>query len=744
MESRVKQWATFSANGHLPRDANGDEKTDYSRWRLFDNQGRQSWRYLESDDEVEKWHQTVYDKHYLGLDTGLPDLPKAQTPLQATHAAVSYLSQLQLPSGSWGSESAGPLMLLPCAVISLYVTGSPIPPAYAVEIKRYVFSRQRVQDGGWGWHVEGESSAIGTVLNYVVLRLLGASPDDDRLVKARVLLHSYGGATHVPGIAKFWLSVLGVMEWECVNPFLPEFWLSSESDPTHPSKWYIQTRTNFASLSYVWSKKWTFAGDATTQQLRTELYRQQPYEIINFAAHRTSLAEVDNVHPKWWLVRLLNWLTVVLYIPFMRRATTVESAEKRAWQLIKAEDKNSEYIGLSVISNAVNLIACLIHDGGDDSEGVRAHRETLLRHFWMTADGMTCNVSDGTQAWDTSLVVQAMAAAGAAEQSKHQPTLLRAHAFLEDHQLRENVSEQEKCYRQHRRGGWPWSTRWQGYVISECTAEGLRAILDLQEGHRLDVNASSEAKSKIIPPDRLQDSVDCLLNLQNDTGGFGIWDKRQGSHKLAWLEMGEFAGKSMVTLDFVECTAEAISALASFAKFYPKYRAGDVEDARRRGIDLIKGSQKPSGGWYAQWGICFAYGGMFALEALALAGETYSNSESSRRGCDFLVSKQKEDGGWGESYLSLREDEYVQHEKSQVVQTAWVCLGLMHARYPDKEPVKRGLRIIMSRQQSKGQWLQEGPEGGIEHGVMTFANYKLFWPLRALAEYVRIYGNDEL
>ncbi|KAI0202488.1 oxidosqualene:lanosterol cyclase [Astrocystis sublimbata] len=741
MGNQFKKEASSSANGQWHRDANGDEKTDYSRWRLFDDQGRQSWRYLESDEEMKKWPQTVYDKHYLGLDTGLPD-HKAQTPLQAVQAAMSYLSQLQLPSGSWGSESAGPLMLLPWAVVSLHVTGSPVPPAYAVEIKRYVFSQQHLEDGGWGWHVEGESSAVGTILNYIVLRLLGASPNDARLVKARELLHGYGGATHAPGVAKFLLCVLGVMEWDCVNPFLPEFWLAAESDPTHPSKWYIQTRTNFAPLSYVWSKKWKFAGDATTQSLRKELYTQPQYDEIDFAAHRTSLAQVDNVYPKWWLVNLMNWLTVMLYIPFMRSAATVETAEKRAWELIEAEDRNSEYIGLSVISNAVNMIACVIHDG-EDSASVRAHQQTLLRHFWMTADGMTCNVSDGTQAWDTSLAVQAMAAAGAVEQPKYQSTILRAHAFLEDHQLRDNVPDQEKCYRQHRRGGWPWSTRWQGYIISECTAEGLRAVLELQEAHKLNSIASaSDIKSAMITPDRLQDSVDCLLHLQNDTGGFGIWDRRKGSHRLAWLEMGEFVGKSMVTLDFVECTAEAISALTTFATFYPEYRAHDVARARKLGIDFVKTAQKPSGGWYAQWGICFAYGGMFALEALALSGETYANSEASRRGCDFLVAMQKEDGGWGESHLALREDEYVQHATSQVVQTAWVCLGLMHARYPQKEVVRRGLQLIMARQQPQGQWLQEGPEGGIEHGVMLFANYKLFWPLRALAEYVRTYGTE--
>lgn len=64
----IGQWKT-SAKGHLSIDKNGDEKTDYSRWRLEDERGRQVWRYLESDEENERWPQTAYEKHFLGLDT---------------------------------------------------------------------------------------------------------------------------------------------------------------------------------------------------------------------------------------------------------------------------------------------------------------------------------------------------------------------------------------------------------------------------------------------------------------------------------------------------------------------------------------------------------------------------------------------------------------------------------------------------------------------------------------------------
>ena len=116
------------------------------------------------------------------------------------------------------------MFLLPGVVIAWYVTNTPIPPEYAVEIKRYIFARQHPVDGGWGLHIEGHSSAFGTTMNYVVLRLLGVSEEDPRMVKARGLLHKFGGALYAPHWAKFWLSVLGVMKWECVNPVPPELW----------------------------------------------------------------------------------------------------------------------------------------------------------------------------------------------------------------------------------------------------------------------------------------------------------------------------------------------------------------------------------------------------------------------------------------------------------------------------------------------------------------------------------------
>jgi hypothetical protein len=62
-----------AVNDTPPKVLNGtvqkDKKTDYSRWRLRDIEGRQTWHYLTSDEEIKTWPQTVADKYHLGLPT---------------------------------------------------------------------------------------------------------------------------------------------------------------------------------------------------------------------------------------------------------------------------------------------------------------------------------------------------------------------------------------------------------------------------------------------------------------------------------------------------------------------------------------------------------------------------------------------------------------------------------------------------------------------------------------------------
>jgi lanosterol synthase len=607
---------------------------------------------------------------------------------------------LQLPPGNWACEYGGPLFLLPGLVITWYVTNTPVSPAYATEIKRYLFARQHPVDGGWGLHVEGESSAFGTAMNYTILRLLGASEEDSRMIKARGKLHQLGGAMYGPHWAKFWLSVLGVMEWEAVNPVPPELWLLPDWVPIAPWRWWIHMRQVFLPMSYIWSKRFIGPSTPLTEKLRQELY-VQPYELIDFAAHRNSISAVDNYHPKSWVLNFINVLLVLIWIPLLRTASLAKRAEAWVWRLVQYEDDNTDYAGLGPVNAPMNTLCCYIEEG-PDSHSFQRHLDRLNDYMWMKNEGMLMNGTNGVQVWDTAFTIQAVVEAGLAEDPKWKPMLTNALHYLDNEQIRDEVKDRELCYRQSRKGAWPFSTKVQGYTVSDCTSEALKAIIQLQKMHNY---------TPVVSEDRLQDAVDVLLTMQNKkSGGFASYEPQRGSEYMELLNAAEVFGRIMVEYDYPECTTAVVTVLSLFQQF-SDYRSTEIKKVKEEALRYIRNAQSMEGSWYGSWGICFTYAGMFALESLASVGEYYGNSERSKRGCDFLLGKQMADGGWGESYKGCEQKRYIHHEKSQVVQTAWACIALMEAEYPNKEPIKKALTMIMSRQQQNGEWLQEAIEG---------------------------------
>ncbi|KAF2468015.1 lanosterol synthase [Lindgomyces ingoldianus] len=725
-----------SANGGVTKSKStiDNERTDPLRWRMLDDRGCQTWHYLETEEEVRKWPQSTADRYFLGLDTGLPDLPPAKTPLQAASNGLEYFSHLQLPPGNWGCEYGGPMFLLPGLVITWYVTETPIPESHAIEIKNYLFARQHPEDGGWGLHIEGDSSVFGTVMNYTTLRLLGADAEDPRLVKARETLWKLGGAVRGPHWAKFWLSVLGVLDFDIVNPVPPELWLLPDWVPIAPWRWWIHMRQVMLPMSYIYSKRWSYPLNDLTRQLRSELLTQ-PYETINLDSHRNDISPADDYHPKTWLLRVLFWLIVNIWMPFLRPASLAKRAEEWTWWLICAEDENTQFSNLGPVNGPMNTLCCYIHEG-PDSPRFRQHLKTLPEFLWVKDEGMLMNGTNGVQVWDTCFAVQAIYTAGFATDTKWKPMLTKALEFLEDQQIEAECRDQHACYRQQRKGAWGFSNKKQGYTVSDCTSEGLKCVLLLQ---------STPGYPRLVPDHRIFSAIDVLLTMQNPSGGCASYEPQRGSEYLEYLNAAEVFGRIMVEYDYPECTTAVTTALHMFQKHYPEYRTKEIREFKARCIEYIRKSQSADGSWYGSWGICFTYAAMFGMESLACAGENYANSERVRRGCKFLLDRQMPDGGWGETYRSCETGVYHQHPQSQVVQTAWVVLALLEAQFPDREPLERACRLIMSRQQKNGEWKQEAIEGVFNKSCMiSYPNYKFIFTIKALGLFAKRFGDGAL
>ncbi|KAI2487984.1 Terpene cyclase/mutase family member [Pyrenophora tritici-repentis] len=712
----------------------GHEKTDYSRWRLKDDRGCQTWHYLTSDEEMKAWPQSTADKYFLGLDTEQPDLKPAKTPLEAAANGLSFFSELQLPPGNWGCEYGGPMFLLPGLVITWYVTETPIPASHAIEIKNYLFARAHPEDGGWGLHIEGESTVFGTAMNYTVLRLLGADAEDPRMVKARKTLWKLGGALNAPHWAKFWLSVMGVTHWDVVNPCPSELWLLPDWVPIAPWRWWIHMRQVFLPMCFIYSRKWSYPLNDLTSQLRAELL-MEPYETINFDARRNTIADTDNYHPKTWFLKFLFWFIVAIWIPYLRPNWMIKRAEEHVWWLIQAEDENTDYANLGPVNGPMNTLCVYIRDG-PNCHAFKEHLKTLPEFLWVKDEGMLMNGTNGVQTWDIAFVAQAVEACGFSKDEKWTPMLAKVLEFLEDQQILEESRDQHACYRQQRKGAWGFSTRKQSYTVSDCTAEALKSILILQNRNNY---------PSLIPDNRLKLAIDVLLTMQNASGGVATYEPTRGSELLEHLNAAEVFGRIMIEYDYPECTTAVVTALHMFQTHFPNYRAQEISAFRDRAVGYIRSSQRPDGSWYGSWGICFTYAGMFALESLKCSGEQYSNSERVRRACQFFLDRQMEDGGWGETYKSCEQGVWHQHPRSQVVQTAWVVIALLEGGYPEKEPLRRAVKLIMERQQGNGEWLQEAIEGVFNKSCMiSYPNYKFIFPVKALGMYAKAFGDDAL
>ncbi|GAA5954594.1 hypothetical protein JCM3765_003825 [Sporobolomyces pararoseus] len=726
--------------------------TDPSKWRLSSSDhGRHVWHYKQDSDSESSsscpavWgqdeqrvkqepKQSDESKYWLGLQLGAPDEdsmkdPKGN-PFESAKNGYEFYKRLQSKDGHWSGEYGGPMFLLPGIIISMYITKIEIPKEWKIEITRYLFNLQRgktsddVKDQGWGIHFESKSSVFGTGLNYVVLRLLGVDPDEEFMIRARNCLHALGGCQGIPSWGKFWLALLNVHSWRGLNPTPAELWLLPESLPIHPWRWWIHTRNVYIPMGYLSGKQFQAPVDETILSLREELYTQ-PYDSIDWPSLRNKVSEADLYSPHSKFANVCFY-ALDLYDRFAPEWLR-EKALKKAYSLVKMEDENTSYQTIGPVSKAMNMVCCWLQEG-PDSIGFKRHVSKIRDFMWMTKDGMLMTGTNGSQLWDAAFIAQALHASSLSELPQNRESSLKLLQWLEDCQILENPKWFKPAFRHETKGAWPFSTKEQGYTVSDCTAEGLKSVILLQ---------SLPNMPELVNYSRMCLAVDVLLSLQNEPeGGFASYELIRGSTLLELLNPAEVFANIMIEYSYVECTTAVVTAFATFREKYPYYRKDEIISTIRKGIDWIKKKQRVDGSWYGSWGICFTYATMFSIESLALVGETYSNSQEVRNACQFLLSKQMSDGGWGESYKSCETEEYVHNEKSQVVNTAWAVITLLTAKYPDPTPIVQGCKLIMSRQNlENGSWPQESIEGVFnKNAAISYPNFKFSWTINALGQ----------
>lgn len=231
----------------------------------------------------------------------------------------------------------------------------------------------------------------------------------------------------------------------------------------------------YLPVSYLYGEKVQKPVNKLILSIREEIYTQK-YEEVDFTRYLNHVAPSDLMKPSSWVLRTAN--AVLRSWECHLRPTWVSRwAAQRVCALIKREDENTSYNCLAPVNKAFHMVS-VWHQEGKDSESMRRHREKISTYMWKEANGLTCSGTNGVQLWDTAFSIQAAVESGLAQEEEFRPALEKALDFLDMSQLRDNLDDP---YRQPRKGGWPFSTKDNGYIVSDCAAEGLKSALLLQE-----------------------------------------------------------------------------------------------------------------------------------------------------------------------------------------------------------------------------------------------------------------------
>ncbi|MCL2012236.1 MAG: terpene cyclase/mutase family protein [Cystobacterineae bacterium] len=632
--------------------------------------------------------------------------------LKSMHLAVENLQRLQHSDGSWLGDYGGPAFLLPMYV-ALCEAAQRLPdPHRGQRMRAYILSTQRA-DGSIGLHAEDDrGSMFCTALNYVALRILGASPEEAPLVRMRAWMNAHGGPAGAASWGKFVLCLMGLYEWRGIWPILPELWLLPQWKSFHPSKLWCHCRQVYLPMAWLYGMRAQAPLKPLICALREELWNGA-WETTAWEKQRSTVCEEDNFRPQTGFLLRANQAQALYEASHLTslRKKAIEECLKH----IIYENKATQDINIGPVNAILNAFVHLFREGGEaDFERGFARLEEYL---WEGHDGMKFQGYNSSQLWDTAFAIQSVLASPVAD--KATSLLEKAYGFVRDNQIVEDLPDKEAHYRHRCLGGWPFSTRPHGWPIADCTGEGLKCALAL--------------KGRFFPgvsPFLLNEAVETLLSFQNEDGGFATYELKRGGNWYEALNPSQVFGEIMVDHTYVECTSSCLQGLAHFQRcFGPQER---IERALRRGAEFIQSQQRGDGSFEGSWAVCFSYGTWFSIVGLLAAGLRASEG-CIQRAVSFLLSKQRSDGSWAEHFSSARERRWVEGNRGHVVQTSWALMSLVLGQCHNKAAMEKAARFLVESQEADGSWAREMMVGIFNKScLISYDNYRHYFPLWAL------------
>ncbi len=623
---------------------------------------------------------------------------------QAIRRAQEHLLSLQHPEGYWVGELEADATLTSEYVMLRHFLGR-VDRDRERKAANYLLAKQ-LPDGGWDLFPGSPSDISATVKAYFALKLMGHSPDEPFMRRARENILAKGGVTKANVFTKISLALFGQYDWEGVPAMPVEIMLLPRWSYFNLYEVSYWSRTVIVPLLILMDLK-------PICPIPPEAGIDELYLPSRAAANlRFPLSE-----------QLISWKNFFIGLdallpglerwaprPFRARARQ----QALAWTLTRMGPG-----GLGGIYPAMANAVMALHSLGysEDHPKMAEGRKEIELLGIEEADRFHLQPCL-SPIWDTSLAVNALVESGLPTDHS---SLLQAATWLLGRQILRRGDWQVK--RPHLSpGGWAFQFRNDFYPDTDDTAVVLMALKKVQLPNRAEIRRAIEA------------GLTWFLGMQCEKGGWGSFDVDNTRFLLNNIPFADHG--ALLDPPTEDLAGRGLETLGT-------YGHNSTLPEAARALAFVKETQCANGAWYGRWGANYIYGTWSVLRGLGAIGED-CNAPHIRRAVRWLEGCQNADGGWGETCLSYMDPGLAGKGESMPSQTAWALLGLLAVGEAKNPAVARGIRYLLDVQRPDGSW-DDPFWNGTGFPRVFFLKYHLYpvyFPLWALGVYRSVlHGN---
>jgi squalene-hopene/tetraprenyl-beta-curcumene cyclase len=631
----------------------------------------------------------------------IPVAPGLEAVGEAIARSHERLWKSQEPDGHWVYPLEADASITAEYVIYRRCMGLPIGERDRLAAER-LLSTQR-PDGGWA-RFEGAASHLSLAVEaYFALKLVGHSPDEPALARARAFILASGGVEKAGVFTRIWLSYFGEFPERGIPATPVEILLLPDAFPLSIYEMSSWARGTVVPLTVLQALGFRIAPMPGRGVRECWVSPPETADLSFEAGPGLFTWRRFFVH----LDQALHALgSATRWRPFRKRA--LREAER--W-IRERQDRNGSWGG--IVPAMLNSTLALKALRGADDDAVRRGNEAV-EAFTVSMPGGLLLQPCVSPVWDTVLVAKALVDSGARPDD---PRLAAAGEWLIERQILGVRGDWAKKRPFALPGGWAFEYENVHYPDVDDTV----AICTLLDRLALPDEARKQAA--------VQRGLRWMLNMQSANGGWGAFDV--DNVRQIWNEIPFADMKAMLDAPTADLTGRALEILGHFG-----YSLASVQ--AERALAFVTERQEKDGSWWGRWGVNHIYGTWSVLTGLEKMGFGPSDTRV-RRGADWLEGQQNPDGGFGESPGSYEEPGTRVPGPSSASQTAWALMGLVAAGRGASTTARRAVDHLVATQAADGTWTEREWTGtGFPgHFYLRYHGYPQYFALSALGLWLR-------